>query len=822
MTSNLVEWVDSQLSSSGLPDDVALLVLAALEGDEQLDDYLADGTAVSRSETVAAGEDVVANGVVLTSITVEGFRGIGPKVTLPIAPKPGLTIVAGRNGSGKSSFSEALELVLTGRTYRWVNKSAEWREQWRNLHHATAKVSATFVEEGVGPIEVTARWADGEKAVESRTVHTQTAGAARVDGIDHLGWKTALEQFRPILSYDELGGMLDGKRSELYDALASILGVQQLGDAVKRLKARVAARRGPGQLAVARRRELQSQAAASGDERGVVAAGLLKKSAPDTAALRALATGGQHADTGLLHRLRTLATLSAPDPEEVRTALSRLLAARNALAEAGAEASRRNMDRLRLLEQGLALHDSHGDQTCPVCRTGKLDAGWHTTSRALVEHERSQFADIELAHQSFDLAFDALRKLIRSPQATLTSSPLPALAPVLEAAREAWAGWAAAPTRTDASGVDLLAAHVDLYLDGLVTATGALRDEAGAEIASLDDQWQPLASAIVVWCEQWEAWKEAEPAVTVLQDAHKWLTENDLRLKNERLAPIETGARDAWQKLRQESNVELGSLALAGSANRRRVQVSGAIDGEAVDSFAVFSQGELHALTLSLFLPRATLAQSPFRFVVLDDPVQAMDPAKVDGLVELLGELAATRQVVVFSHDDRLAAALRRSSYDATILEVTRGENSAVAVDVAQDPTTRYLADAHGLIKEWQHQKLTEDDLRRTLPGLFRFAIESAAVDRYFATQLAAGVNIHDLEREWTDTHTTKKRVNLAIFGQQPPDHVSASWANLVYRKAALGVAAGGFHQGLAGWVDPEDAHHNTKRLIADIRVGAR
>jgi hypothetical protein len=47
---------------------------------------------------------------------------------------------------------------------------------------------------------------------------------------------------------------------------------------------------------------------------------------------------------------------------------------------------------------------------------------------------------------------------------------------------------------------------------------------------------------------------------------------------------------------------------------------------------SVMSQGELNALALSLFLPRMMLAQSPFRFLVIDDPVQAMDANKVDGL----------------------------------------------------------------------------------------------------------------------------------------------------------------------------------------------
>lgn len=70
------------------------------------------------------------------------------------------------------------------------------------------------------------------------------------------------------------------------------------------------------------------------------------------------------------------------------------------------------------------------------------------------------------------------------------------------------------------------------------------------------------------------------------------------------------------------------------------------------------SQGELHALALSLFLPRATAPDSPFRFVVLNDPIQAMDPAKVQGFVQVLLELAADRQVIVLSHDERLPAAV--------------------------------------------------------------------------------------------------------------------------------------------------------------------
>ena len=77
MSQNLTEWVDEQLRDTDLDDEAVLLVLAALEGDETLDGYLDDGLSVDRPEPSTTVGGAEANGVVLTSITVEGFRGIG-------------------------------------------------------------------------------------------------------------------------------------------------------------------------------------------------------------------------------------------------------------------------------------------------------------------------------------------------------------------------------------------------------------------------------------------------------------------------------------------------------------------------------------------------------------------------------------------------------------------------------------------------------------------------------------------------------------------------------------------------------------------------
>ena len=166
----------------------------------------------------------------LKAIAVEGFRGIGPKATLDLTPGPGLTLVVGRNGSGKSSFAEALELLLTGETYRWENRSKVWKDGWRNLHHPKAAIAAEFALEGEkGTCTVAREWQDGPD-LDAATTWAQVHGKPRT-GQEALGWDTPLAAYRPFLSYNELGSMLDEGPSKLYDALSKVLGLDALVDA---------------------------------------------------------------------------------------------------------------------------------------------------------------------------------------------------------------------------------------------------------------------------------------------------------------------------------------------------------------------------------------------------------------------------------------------------------------------------------------------------------------------------------------------------------------------------------------------------------------
>ena len=185
------------------------------------------------------------------------------------------------------------------------------------------------------------------------------------------------------------------------------------------------------------------------------------------------------------------------------------------------------------------------------------------------------------------------------------------------------------------------------------------------------------------------------------------------------------------------------------------------VDGVEGAALGVMSQGELHSLALSLFVPRATLPESPFRFIVIDDPVQSMDPSRVDGLARVLENASADRQVVVFTHDDRLPEAVRRLDIAAEIVEVTRRDASVVELRRALDPVGRYLEDALAVAGT---ADLPSSAAARVVPGLCRLGLEAACMEVVRRRRLTRGEPHAEVERALGDAERLMQLAALALF----------------------------------------------------------
>ena len=337
-------------------------------------------------------------------------------------------------------------------------------------------------------------------------------------------------------------------------------------------------------------------------------------------------------------------------------------------------------------------------------------------------------------------------------------SPSAGELPSLQSLREAEAMWLKARSLDSPTA---LADHLEAHVLDLSEAVARVVAEATEELSRREDVWRPLGQALALWLPHAEQFAATKDHVDQLKEAEDWWKSATEEIRNERFQPIAARAMAIWKQLRLQSNVDLGDVTLEGTATRRKVVLKVTVDGKDAEALGVMSQGELHSLALSLFLPRATLPDSPFRFICVDDPVQSMDPARVEALARVLADTAKTRQVVVFTHDDRLPEAVRRLGLPARILKVTRRADSVVEIGESRDPVSGYLDDARALLKT---DELPASVRARVVPGHCRLALEAACMTAVRQRRLRAGARHQEVEELLAAHPKLYARMALAIF----------------------------------------------------------
>jgi len=779
MDSEMLGTVVDRLDATAANEVLIDVVLAALEGDDALARALdpsspvASRAPVSPADGAAAVVSVDPPGAFLRSVTVTGFRGIGPASTLELNPGPGLTVVAGRNGSGKSSFAEALEVLLTGDLRRWEHCSQDWKDTWRCLHGETTCIEAEFAVEGVSGPTLLRRAYDGEaKKIDAASTVVQPHGKPKTS-LDELGWSKALQDQRPFLSHAELEALLAEPKA-LHDQLNQLLGLEELDAAAGRLRqarldAEKTAKAAKGQLVL-----LRAELAGSSDPRAATAAELLSAKAPDLEAVEQLAISTEASPDGPRAVLAQLAALTVPSIQEVHATAAALRSAASELETAATQTAATAASTAQLLELALDVADREG--ACPVCDTpGVIDAAWRERTVQRVSALTAASAALEAARSQLTASIRAARNLVQTAPPVLGAAATAGVDST--AATSAWAAWAATPTGDGLVEAVSLADHLEANIGPLAATIETLRSAAEARQAELRDEWAPLARRLVDWCHQTRASAAAAICVQRAKAGEDWLKDAGAELRNQRLAPFAAQTVELWNELRQASNVDLRALTLTGSGNRAKVSFEVQVDGIDATGLGVMSQGEANALALSVFLPRAMLPGSPFGFLVIDDPIQAMDPSKVDGLAQVLVRVAQTRQVLVFTHDDRLPAAMRRLALPGTIPQVGRRDKSVVKVAVISDPFERLVKDARQVVG-WDNglKPVPSQVAEHVVPGILRTALETVCNDLTRRRLLAKGISSLEVEDRLADADRLWERLALAIHGEVVDDNTVRSW----------------------------------------------
>ncbi len=793
----LYREVMAELAKQDADPDTVALVGAALSGKEDVERVLAGESIGLPARASGEAEDRVPS-VYLQDITVSGFRGIGPEVTLEIPPGPGLTVVVGRNGSGKSSFADALEILLTGDTMRWSDKTQVWKQGWRNVHNPSSpRVTAKFHAGGKKGLVIDRIWS-GKDDVSDATTTAQFHGEKRSDlvGID---WVLPLDLYRPILSYNELG-MIGAGPSKLFDALTAVLGLESLGSATKTLAEARLTRQKLHKEAKKTQRALLPALKQLDDPRARTALEALKKPGWDLDALSNL-EAVPDVDHDVLQKL---ATLYVPDEEGVLAVAGQLESAHNVMAGLDGTTAQRADRMIQLLTTALEHHQQHGDGPCPVCAVGAIDREWRNSAEEQVADLRQVARQYRDAKRELSAAVQSSRKLVMPPE--LPDSPVIHTT----ALREVWASWNALPDDPGEMSEHLIA----VYEDVVAEATEVVR-QADSQLSERERKWSEVQPRLMSWLQSAREATAQRDAVRRIQAAEAAIKKATAAVRASRWNPIETRALELWEGLRLQSNVDLQSVKLAGSGTRRRVDLPVTVDGADAPALAVASQGELSCLALSLFFPRATLPDSPFRFLVIDDPIQAMDPARVDGLASVFSQIAADRQLIVFTHDDRLPESLRRLRIEHTCLLVTRHPGSVVQVSKTRDPVKQYFWDARAVALD---DRLPEEIARRVVPGICRGGLEAACIETIRRRRLEEGESHTDVEERLGRANGLTKKAALALLndrgkGNAVSGFITREWGRSL--KDAFWEANRGAHGGHHGDLNTliSDCHSLAERI---------
>ncbi|RNL83778.1 AAA family ATPase [Halostreptopolyspora alba] len=605
----------------------------------------------------------------LSRIEVQGFRGIGRPAALEFPPGPGLTVIVGRNGSGKSSFAEAAEAALTGRNLRWDAMPTAWRDGWRNLHYdERTEVTVDLVLAGdSSPTRVTRTWAGDSVRSARGEVEWPNGGTTSLRG---LGWDDELVRYRPFLSYDELGRTVTGRAAELYDTITTLLGLTDLAEAERRLA------RTCDKLAKQRDRpnhtlaQLVERLRESDDPRAARAVETLTASSIDLERLAGIAADTGPADPENQVVLRRLRRLSVPERSVLTDVVNELRGAAMELAMTEGTKGDRARGIVQLLRQAMEHQQRHPTDTdCPTCGASEaFGPGWAARAKAQITALEPVAATASAAYERAEAARDQARFLM---------APMPSWLPPDSELGKVWAQWEAGAHLTD---LGEMADHIENVGRRLRSTAVAARREAGARLEDPTDGWADLAEQLSEWVEDARASMRATEALRPAEQALRWLTEQAREIRAGRLRPLAAHAEQVWHLLRQERHIDLEALRLVGRGTQRRVAVDVTVDGAESDanSPGLLSQGEFQALALSICLPRTMVSGNPFGFLVIDDPVQAMDTETVEGLSSVLAEVGRHRQIIVFTHDTRLPDALLRLGLPATIRAIQRDAMSNV------------------------------------------------------------------------------------------------------------------------------------------------
>lgn len=658
-------------------------------------------------------------------VEIEGFRGFAKRQRLDLDAS--VVILAGPNGTGKTSFFDAVQWLLIGT----LKRLEPWRVR-RNAEHVVNQYRAAAGE----PATVTASLRIDHRSVELRRTgrydsshlewrdengvlyeaDAERAVAAALTPLGRMSLQRSLLS-SGLLQQDVIRDVLEDKPAERYDHLAAILGLNGVAAfpaAAKKRADRLAADGERARKAVA---DLDASARAARER--ILSLRERAAQAPDAAAVRAeLAErierhaeilrlrrelplssrgaqelrmlAGRAADTieTLLAEaappLEILTTEPSPTPEELEALRQTAEEAARTASEARAahakaeelyDEERRLSSRLsRLAAEAMPLLGPE----CPVCGQAIDPEHVHAHLEQVMAEGSSQLPQRK---QRLDAAAGELtNRAADEEKAAKAFGDATARAERISQARARHEAWRArvAATVADLAERFELGQHVALAngdrtalqaahesFTEISRAAGDLASAFGwiAETAAVSTAEAQLADIEARIAETRELAARASAAEDEARTLQRAAVRAAASVTEERFAILRPVIQDVYARLAPHPTFT--DLAFTVDVYREKgIASPQVLDPERelrADPLLVFSSSQANVVALSAFLALSWAAgDDSMPFLLLDDPLQSLDDVNALGFADLCRHMRTHRQLMVSTHDLRLASLLER------------------------------------------------------------------------------------------------------------------------------------------------------------------
>jgi len=654
-------------------------------------------------------------------VVVEAFRGFRDRQEFDLAASA--VIIAGPNGTGKTSLFDALQWALIGRIERLETVRARSTVEHIINQYRLDTSASVEIEMSVGGREFRIRRTGDHRrsTLEFADAGGVAFGTAAQDRLEKLlapspgitlemGLTTS-----GLLQQDVMRAALQARPSDRYRHISTVLGLSELEDVEDALKE--AAKKGAGladgaraeranaegslEAALARLQRAEEQQlqrvpveAVLGDINQLLSqppAGLRIADGQPIASEVGLASLArefgrvtEHLDDVMAnhHALTSDAAQLAPEPtaEDLAVAEDVVRAAESDLASSAAavEAASAALDAARSASEEIARLAAAAipllTTTCPVCRQAidaatveqelRIRAAAAETLLALQRALDGAVGRQDAASTNHQDAIDALRTITNTQAAWAAVNDRRAALNVSFAALTAATG----PVHVVADGLDALAdlapalveyvsagrrrllEAADLFAQS--SATG-LVERSAAEVTSYQETLTARNRRL----------EEISQRATLLKNLADAAIEARVEVTEQRFRAIQPLVADIFSRLDPHPafktiEFELDTYYRKGTTSPL---VRDVVENVLADPLVIFSTSQANIAALSYFLAMGwTAGERSMPFVLLDDPLQSMDDVNVLGFADLCRHVRSSRQLLISTHERRLAGLLQR------------------------------------------------------------------------------------------------------------------------------------------------------------------